>query len=65
MKKEIQPRLLRMKDLITYCRFSRAFIYEKINEGSFPPGYMISAGIRAWEKSDVDAYLDQQMGKNA
>lgn len=62
MKNLIQPRMLRMKDLIQYCALSRAYIYEKINEGSFPPGHMISPGIRAWEKTEVDAWLDQRMG---
>ena len=61
MPTDIQPRLFRMKNLITYCGFSRAYIYEKINEGSFPPGHMISPGIRAWEKTEVDAWLDRQM----
>ena len=62
MSIEHGPRLLRMKGLVTYTGFSRAFIYQLINEGSFPSGTLISAGIRAWEKSEVDAWLDRQMG---
>ena len=63
MKTENQPRMLRMKQLVSYMGLSRAFIYQKITEGTFPPGHMISQGIRAWEKSVVDAWIDTKMGK--
>lgn len=61
MTKEIQPRMMRMRQLTEYCALSRAYIYQKINEGSFPTGTLISAGVRVWEKSEVDSYLDQQL----
>jgi len=61
MTKEIQPRMLRMAQLINYTALSRAYLYQKINEGSFPSGRLISAGIRVWEKAEVDAWLDEQM----
>ena len=54
---------MRMKTLISYCALSRAYIYQKILEGNFPPGNMISPGIRAWEKAVVDDWLDKKMGK--
>jgi predicted DNA-binding transcriptional regulator AlpA len=63
MKIENQPRMMRMKTLISYCALSRAYIYQKIAEGIFPPGHMISPGIRAWEKSVVDDWLDKKIGK--
>ena len=65
MKTENQLRMLRMKQLTSYTSLSRAYIYQKIAEGQFPPGNMISPGIRAWEKSVVDSWLDKRMGKNA
>ena len=65
MTKQVSPRMLRMKDLVSYCALSRAYIYQAINKDSFPPGYMISPGIRAFEKFEVDAWLDQRMGKKA
>ena len=58
-----QPRVLRMKQLASYTSLSRAYIYQKINEGEFPPGHMISQGIRAWQKSEVDKWLDERMGR--
>jgi predicted DNA-binding transcriptional regulator AlpA len=60
---EFQPRMLRMGDLTKYCALSRAYIYQKIKEGNFPEGHMLSPGIRAFEKSEIDAWLDQRMGK--
>ena len=57
-----QPRLMRMKDLTAYCALSRAYIYQKISEGSFPQGRKVSIGVTAWEKSEVDTWLDEQMG---
>lgn len=63
MKKEIQRHLLRMRSLTVYLDLSRGYIYQKINEGEFPPGHMISQGIRAWQKSEVDKWLDERMGK--
>jgi prophage regulatory protein len=64
MKIENQPRMMRMRTLISYCALSRAYIYQKIGEGTFPPGYMISPGIRAWQKSEIDSWLDERMGRN-
>lgn len=65
-KKEfLQNRLMRMRQLTEYTSLSRAYIYDKIAAGEFPRGNMISQGIRAWEKSEIDAWLDQRMGKNA
>ncbi len=60
-KKENQPRLLRMRNLTAYLALSRAHIYQKIAEGTFPPGHVISSGIRAWQKSEIDAWLDQKI----
>ncbi len=56
-------RMLRMRQLTEYCALSRAYIYEKIAKGTFPPGHMISPGIRAWQKSEVDAWLDKRIAK--
>ncbi|MBT4328496.1 MAG: AlpA family phage regulatory protein [Gammaproteobacteria bacterium] len=60
-----QPRMMRMKQLTEYCALSRAFLYQLITDGEFPPGYMLSPGIRAWERSEIDEWLDRRMGKAA
>jgi len=66
MKKTInnpQPRMMRMRQITEYTALSRAYIYQKITEGSFPEGHMLSPGIKAWERSEIDAWLDERMGK--
>jgi predicted DNA-binding transcriptional regulator AlpA len=60
---ENQPKLMRMRQLTEYLALSKAYIYQKISEGSFPPGHMISPGIRAWETVSVNAWLDEKMGR--
>ncbi len=64
MKIEASPRMMRMKQLISYTALSRAYLYQKIAEGDLHPGYMLSPGIRAWQKSEVDAWLDKRIGKS-
>lgn len=63
-KKENQPRLLRMKQLVEYTSMSRAYLYQKIAEGELHKGYQMSLGVRAWEKSEIDSWLDERMGRN-
>mgnify|MGYP003965575789 FL=1 len=60
-----QPRMMRMKQLTEYSALSRPFLYQLITDGEFPPGYMLSPGIRAWERSEIDEWLDRRMGKAA
>ena len=52
--------MMRMRQLTDYTALSRAYIYQCIKEGSFPSGYMLSPGIRAWEREEIDAWLDQR-----
>ena len=65
MKSVTQPRMMRMKQVVAYTSMSRAYLYQKIAEGELNEGHQISQGVRAWEKSDIDNWLDQLMGKNA
>ena len=58
----LQNRMMRMRQVADYCALSRAYIYQKIKEGEFPRGNMISQGIRAWEKIEIDQWLDKRMG---
>jgi len=41
---------------------SRAHIYNLISENDFPEGRMLSPGVKAWQRSEVDAWLDKRMG---
>jgi predicted DNA-binding transcriptional regulator AlpA len=64
MKSDTTPRMMRMKQLTNYTSLSRAYIYQKIAEGEFPPGSMISSGIRIWDRATVDSWLDERTGRN-
>ena len=61
MKTENQPHLLRMRSLTAYLDLSRGYIFQKINEGTFPPGYIISVGVRAWKKSEIDQWIEKKI----
>ncbi len=61
MKTENQPHLLRMRSLTAYLDLSRGYIFQQINEGSFPPGYIISVGVRAWKKSEIDEWIEKRI----
>ena len=64
MNKTTPTSMLRMKQLTIYTSLSRAYIYQKITEGTFPPGHMISPGIRAWERTEIDQWVDdKKMGR--
>ncbi len=60
---ENNVRMMRMRQLTEYLSLSKAYIYQKISEGSFPEGHMLSPGIRAWQMSEVNLWLDQRMGR--
>jgi len=63
MKTENQPHLLRMRSLTAYLDLSRGYIFQKINEGTFPPGYIISVGVRVWKKSEIDQWVANKTGR--
>jgi predicted DNA-binding transcriptional regulator AlpA len=68
MKTQTNPnnvRMLRMRQLTEYCSLSKAYIYMKIAEGTFPPGHMISPGIRIWDRETVDSWLDKRMERES
>jgi predicted DNA-binding transcriptional regulator AlpA len=64
MKTENPPHLLRMRSLTAYLDLSRGYIFQKINEGSFPAGYIISVGVRAWKKSEIDQWVIDRTGRD-
>jgi len=65
MKSDTQPRMMRMKQVVAYTSLSRAYLYQKIAEGELSKGYQLSLGVRAWEKSEIDQWIDKnkKMGK--
>ena len=64
MNTKILPQVFRMKQLVSYTSLSRGYIYEKINEGTFPPGHMISPGVRVWKESEIIQWIDNKIGRS-
>ena len=62
MQTENQTRMMRMKQMITYTSMSRAYLYQKVAEGELHEGYQLSPGVRAWEKSEIDNFIDRLKG---
>lgn len=61
-KLDNEVRLMRMKQLSNYTSLSRAYLYNLIKDSDFPDSISLK-GIRMWEKSDVDSWLDKQVDK--
>jgi prophage regulatory protein len=55
-------RLMRMKQLSNYTSLSRAYLYNLIKDSDFPDSISLN-GIRMWEKSDVDSWLEKHINK--
>jgi prophage regulatory protein len=54
-------RILRLPEVIKRTGLSKSYIYQLINEGTFPKP--ISLGVRAkgWVDPEVDAWIDVQI----
>ena len=61
--KKMKPKVLRMRQIIEYTNLSKSYIYQKIAEGTFTKGRLLSAGIRVFDKNLVDDFLDKRTGK--
>jgi|TARA_B110000914_G_C15072500_1_gene269064 predicted DNA-binding transcriptional regulator AlpA len=54
-----------MKQLTFFTSLSRGCIYQKINEGKFPPGFLLFPHIRVWDRATVEDWINQKRGKEA
>lgn len=52
--------LLSISRVSEFTTFSKATIYRKISDGSFPPPFKIGKSRVAWRQSDIAAWLAQQ-----
>lgn len=49
--------MLRMPDVIKRTGLSRATIYQKIKDGSFPPPTKLSAKAVGWRSDEIDRWI--------
>ena len=48
---------MRQADLLTIVPFSAATLWRKVKAGTFPAPIRLSAGVTAWRRADVEAWL--------
>ena len=61
MQTETPDRILRIKIVLERTGLSRATLYRKIEQGSFPRQIKISTRCAGWRESAVNAWLHNPM----
>ncbi|HWT19433.1 MAG TPA: AlpA family phage regulatory protein [Variovorax sp.] len=54
------PRYVRLPELRRMVILSPATIWRKTRNGSFPPAIKLSERVTAWNRRDVEAWLDER-----
>lgn len=54
----MDPRILRLADVIQYTSLSKATIYRLLRAGRFPDPVKLSRRSVGWEKAAIDQWLD-------
>jgi predicted DNA-binding transcriptional regulator AlpA len=57
---DLEAGLLRVPDVLAMVRFSRATLWRKVKDGTFPPPFKVSAGICTWQGEAVAAWIKGQ-----
>ena len=55
-------RIVRMKTVLYRTGLSRATIYRKIADGTFPSQVRISVNGAGWRESDIDCWIEDPAG---
>ena len=53
---------IRINQLIQKLPISKASIWRKVKQGTFPAPVKLSVGITAWRSADIEAWLNQCEG---
>jgi prophage regulatory protein len=53
---------IRINQLIQTLPISKASIWRKVKQGTFPAPVKLSVGITAWRKTDIETWLNQCEG---
>jgi prophage regulatory protein len=54
--------LLLWRDVHERCKLGRTTVYRRMEAGTFPHNFLISANVSAWYESDIDAWVADPMG---
>jgi prophage regulatory protein len=61
MSDQPQSRFLRLNDVLDRTRLSRATLYRKIQDGTFPKQVRIASRCVAWRESEVAEWMFNPM----
>lgn len=59
------PRLIRAAEVYGRTALSRASIWRRVRDGSFPKPVTLGYNRIAWVESDIDAWIEAQRGNPA
>lgn len=52
--------VIRLNKVIELTSCSRAFIYERIKERTFPPGILLGKKSRGWRLSSINKWIEER-----
>jgi prophage regulatory protein len=55
-----RPRLLRVKEVASFCGLSRATIWRLRRSGEFPPCYRVTAHTVVWRAEEIDGWIQSR-----
>ena len=53
-----EPRLLKIKEVLTLCGLSKSSLYASIRDGTFPAPVKLTERSSAWVKSEVMQWIE-------
>ena len=61
LQEEEQSRILKLPEVLKICRISRASLYLKINEGTFPASIKLGKRSVGWIKEEIQDWIDHRI----
>lgn len=58
-----ERRIYRLQQVMDATGFGRAWIYELMKRGDFPPAHKIGLRAVGWDSSQVEAWIAKQLGE--
>ena len=56
-----QPRFLRVREVLEMTGMSRSFIYDRINDGTFPKQIQLGSRTVVWNEQEVIKWMEERM----
>ena len=55
----MQPRIIRLPEVIEQTQLSRSTILAKAKRGEFPKPFKLSKGINAWRRVEIERWIER------